>query len=88
MYINIHTYVYVYIQVAKQQGKAWKLDSRGSPSDVCLYIHMYIYMYTYICICIYIYIFRACPEPHLFKQLLKQVFKQQGKSWKLDARFT
>ncbi|EOD36958.1 hypothetical protein EMIHUDRAFT_201306 [Emiliania huxleyi CCMP1516] len=29
--------------------------------------------------------FRACPEPHLFKQLLKQVAKQQRKVWILDA---
>jgi DNA excision repair protein ERCC-6 len=32
--------------------------------------------------------FRACAEPHLFKQLLRQVAKQQGKMWVLDSRFS
>lgn len=32
--------------------------------------------------------FRACAEPHLFKQLLRQVAKQQGKMWVIDTRFS
>ena len=32
--------------------------------------------------------FRACAEPHLFKQLLRQVAQKQGKFWAIDARFS